>query len=62
MRISYIGMFDEVHAPDVTDAIPGKLSVRRGEVITVPDELGERLLQQPANWAKAGGGKASPSA
>lgn len=61
MRISYIGMSDEVHSPDVMDAI-GKLTVRRGEVITVPDELGERLLQQPANWAKAGSGKASPSA
>lgn len=23
-----------------------------GEAIDVPDELGERLLEQPANWAK----------
>lgn len=61
MRISYIGVFDEVHSPDIMTAT-GKLAVRRGEVVTVPDELGELLLQQPANWAKAGNGKASPSA
>jgi hypothetical protein len=58
MRVSYIGLFDEVYVPDI-DAPVGRV-VRRGEIVEVPDEVGGRMLEQPANWAKAGG-KSAPA-
>lgn len=49
MRVRYIGVHDEVLAPDVRWEPIG-----RGEVIEVEAELGARLLAQGANWEEAG--------
>lgn len=51
MKVRYIGMFDAVLAPEVADA-GGGLEIKRGEVVEVPDELGERLLAQATEWER----------
>lgn len=47
MRLKYIGPHDAVEL-DLPDA--QSVRVARGEVVTVPDEYGERLREQESNW------------
>lgn len=51
MKVKYIGMFDEVEVAELADTRGFRVSVKRGEVVEVPDELGARLLGQEENWA-----------
>jgi hypothetical protein len=46
--IRYIGPIDRVTVPLPTG---GALEVDQGEILTVPDDLGERLLEQTTNWS-----------
>lgn len=47
MELRYIGPFDRVSVKLPTG---GALEVDHGAVLTVPDSLGESLLEQPSNW------------
>lgn len=47
MEIRYIGPYDRVYVPLPTG---GGLEVDQGDVLTVPDDLGEQLLEQATNW------------
>lgn len=47
-RVQYIGPYDEVVIPDASNQ-----KVIRGQVIELPDELAQSLLEQEANWTKA---------
>lgn len=56
IRIKYVGPHDGVeieHAPKLW------VTVSKGEIVEVGDELGESLLMQPDNWSKASPAKKS---
>jgi hypothetical protein len=59
MRVSYVGVFDEVFVPDIN--APAGTVVRRGQAVEVPVALGEHLLEQEGNWVRAATRPASPS-
>lgn len=59
MNVVYVGPFDEVFVPDVNAPIGAV--VKRGETVSVDDDLGASLLAQPSNWAKPGTKAASLS-
>lgn len=52
MEIRYVGPFDRVEIADTGD------EVAQGEIVTVDDELGASLLEQPDNWQPVKGAKA----
>lgn len=51
-KLTYVGVHAE--GVEITD-LPDAPLVYPGDRIDVPDELAERLLEQPANWKRAGG-------
>lgn len=53
MRVKYVGSHDAV---DVAG-----LSVKRGESVDVPTEIGKSLLQQETNWQPAAATKTKES-
>lgn len=53
MELIYTGPFDAVELLDVQDASGYSATVKRGERIAVPDDVGARLLEQADNWRKA---------
>lgn len=58
MKVQYIGMFEAVIVAEWVDPQTGySHEVARGESVDIPDEIAERLLEQPANWRRASGGK-----
>lgn len=57
MKLQYIGLFSEVIVAEWIDPQGYSKEVARGEAVDIPDEIAERLLEQPANWRRAAGGK-----
>lgn len=57
MKVQYIGMFESVIVAEWIDERGFSKEVARGESVDIPDDIAERLLEQPANWRKAAGGK-----
>lgn len=54
MKLTYIGPLGSVSIP-----LPNGRMVEcaHGEICEVPDEIGERLLEQEGNWEQAFGGE-----
>src|SRR5581483_1138527 len=59
MRVSFIG-----HPDGGELRLPGGPTVRvaHGQVVSVPDEVGRSLLEQPSNWQKESDYGESPEA
>lgn len=58
MKVQYTGMHDEVIVSEILDPNTGiPRTIARGESIEVDDALGERMLEQRANWRVSAGGK-----
>jgi hypothetical protein len=55
MEIRYVGPFDLIEIADTGD------EVAQGATVTVPDDLGARLCEQPDNWQPVKGAKAKPA-
>jgi hypothetical protein len=55
MQIRYVGPFDVVEVPDL-----GRDDIKQGDTVDVPDELGERLLEQTDNWQPVKAPKPKP--
>ena len=51
MRLKYVGAHDGVELALPSGAVI--TAMRDGEPVTVPDDLGARLLEQVANWKPA---------
>mgnify|MGYP001162882389 CR=1 FL=1 len=54
MKVKYVGMFDAIEVAELADPRGFRVSVKRGEVVEVDDELGERLVAQEENWVVEG--------
>lgn len=54
MRVLYHGPFDEVEIPDAGGR---PVTVRRGEIVDLPDDVAARLLEQSSIWAVASRGR-----
>lgn len=52
MKVTYVGPHDAVVIPALDD-----LEVKRGETAEVPDDVAERMLEQPGNWRVAAGNR-----
>lgn len=48
MKLQYHGPHEAVTIPEFDEA----REIKRGEFVEVPDELGERMLEQPSNWRR----------
>ncbi len=58
MKVQYTGQHDEVFVPELYDERTGlAYAVKRGDSVEVPDEVGERMIIQRANWRPSAGGK-----
>lgn len=53
MQVKYVGMFDAVDVAEVLDRHGFPVTVKRGELVDVPAEVGVRLLEQADNWTSS---------
>lgn len=58
MKVKYVGP----NAPVVLEVDKSVVEVEFGEEFDIPDDEGERLLEQPDNWEQVAAGRPSKKA